>query len=128
MADTVALSGYMYGPIRITPDPPNPDIWEFELTHPSDPGNKITFKWTDVWWIDAYPEPYNSQPGGQDPHHIGHRTIWVESKSGLIGQYLTGDIVEDAYVPPGDSLAAWNGPQMAYGPMGTTYPPCLCPR
>jgi hypothetical protein len=130
MADTVALSGYMWGPIKITPDPPNPDIWEFTLTHPSNPGREITVEWRQIWWIDAYPEPYADQPGGRDPHHLGRRTIWVDSKSDLIAKYVTGDIVESTYLPPGDNLEGWTGPQMAYGagPRGTTYPPCLCPR
>lgn len=118
---TVALSGYMVGP--------SGDNYEFTLTHPLNPDKSITVTWADIRWIDSYPHPYHGEPGGDDSHHLGRRTIWLDKDADQIGQYLNGGIVE-AYMPPGDNLAGWHGPEVMYGigPQGSSYPPCLCPK
>jgi hypothetical protein len=119
---TAALRGDMVGPTYNKNAATGVESFTFNLTD-KNTLRTISVEWRDIWWIDEYPHAAGNTAQGQVAANLGQRTIWVLDTSAHVAAYLGGPLITG-------NPAGWYGPEVNYGvgPMGTTYPPCLCPK
>jgi hypothetical protein len=122
-AGKAPLTGMMTGPINSTGTEKR-----YRLRPSSGSNEYVEVGWRDIHWIKGHPTA-SADMNGATSDDLGEKTIWLREDAVLKpDSFMVGDITSTY---PTDSVTETSGvvEWNAYnGPMGTTYPPCLCPR
>jgi uncharacterized protein (DUF2342 family) len=121
----VLLTGFVSGPKVVANPDTKKDESHYHVRPTPDSSKYLDVNWQDIWWIAGGPDEARNMTGGAS-NDRGEKSLWIDASAvGDASSFLSGDIIA------GHDVATSLADMEAYnrsGPLGTTYPGCICPR
>jgi hypothetical protein len=123
----VLLTGFVSGPNIIQNPSTGAQEWHYQMRPATGSRNYLDIDWRNIWWIAGYPATAQNMAGAPSDN-LGQKSMWLEASAiGNAASFLSGQIIAGYDVSTClAEMNAYNNQNAGAGPMGTSYPACLC--